>query len=331
MPLGLPCSTTMASRLLAKLWGVPTRSLTLAMLSRSAEANTSAGAPWPIWVARAWLPAKLKVTLVPWAAVYRRPSSVKAAVSDAAANTLISAGDCPPEPPEPPPPQAASPSAAAASTAARRVRVRSMGASSGWKGSGTGRRRELDHHVGRLDGRDGQHPGGEPELVGRLPGHQRHHPVGARLELHLGHDLVLGDPGDDAREAVAGRPGDHLVMLGQVPQAGHELGQGGTVDHPLAALGPRRAQAAGVRPAADRVHADPEQLGRLADPIGWHLLEILACRAASARYPRPQGRNCQVGSSAGGGQGEGEHAGGGEVDGRLDAGPGAHVVQEAGV
>src|SRR5262245_53494330 len=56
-----------------------------------AEANTSAGAPEVIWVARAELAAKLNVTLVPgWAASNCLPSSVKDSVSDAAANTVMS-------------------------------------------------------------------------------------------------------------------------------------------------------------------------------------------------------------------------------------------------
>src|SRR6266540_3710966 len=50
MPLGLPLATMIWSRLLAKFWGVPTRSLTLSMLVVSAEANTSAGALCWIWV-----------------------------------------------------------------------------------------------------------------------------------------------------------------------------------------------------------------------------------------------------------------------------------------
>src|SRR6266540_1958290 len=40
MPLGLPLATMIWSRLLAKFWGVPTRSLTLSMLVVSADANT---------------------------------------------------------------------------------------------------------------------------------------------------------------------------------------------------------------------------------------------------------------------------------------------------
>src|SRR5215211_4872086 len=272
-PLGLPFSTTMASRLLAKFWGVATRSLTLSMLARSAEANTSAGAPCWIWVARAWLPAKLKVTLSPpLAAAYCRPSSVKAAVRDVAANTLSSDGVSGLELPPASPPQAASSSAATATRTAGRVRERRMVPPLRLPGSGTGRRGELDDDVGRLDGGHGQDPRSELELVGRLPGHQRHHPVGAGLELDLGHDLVLDHAGDDALEAVAGRLGDHLVMLGQVPQAGHEPGQGGPVDHPPA----------GVGPAPHRVDADPQQLGHLADPVAWHLLGILPRWAASA-------------------------------------------------
>src|SRR5204863_5034605 len=146
--LGLPFSTTICSRLLANTFGLPARSLTLSMLGTSAEANTSAGADCWIWVARAWLPAKLKVTLVPpLAAVKSWPILVKAAVSDAAANTLISFGD-PEEAPDDvlSSPQAASSSAATASTAARRIGDRTIGPpptgsgfGHGW-GSGTGRR-----------------------------------------------------------------------------------------------------------------------------------------------------------------------------------------------
>src|SRR5215468_3095726 len=55
-----------------------------------AEANTSAGAPALICVARAELAAKLKVTFVPgWAASNCLPSSPKDSVSDAAANTVM--------------------------------------------------------------------------------------------------------------------------------------------------------------------------------------------------------------------------------------------------
>jgi hypothetical protein len=64
MALGLPLATTIRSRLLAKFRGVPTRLATLPMLAVSADAKTSAGALCWIWVASAWLPAKLKVTLV---------------------------------------------------------------------------------------------------------------------------------------------------------------------------------------------------------------------------------------------------------------------------
>ena len=58
----------------------------------------------------------------PLAAVNCWPISVKAAVSEAAANTLISPGVAAPEPPDSSPPQPASASAATASAAARRVR-----------------------------------------------------------------------------------------------------------------------------------------------------------------------------------------------------------------
>src|SRR6478735_7310118 len=55
-----------------------------------AEANTSAGAPDVIWVARAELAAKLKVTFTPgWAASNCWPSVVKESFSEAAAKTVI--------------------------------------------------------------------------------------------------------------------------------------------------------------------------------------------------------------------------------------------------
>ena len=56
----------------------------------SAEAKTSAGAPWVIWVTRSEEPAKLNVTVVPgFVASNCSASSVKVAFSDAAAKTVI--------------------------------------------------------------------------------------------------------------------------------------------------------------------------------------------------------------------------------------------------
>jgi len=64
------------------------------MFAGAAEANTSAGAPLMIWVARPELGPKLNVTLSPgWAASNCFPSWGKAPVSDAAANTVIDADD----------------------------------------------------------------------------------------------------------------------------------------------------------------------------------------------------------------------------------------------
>jgi hypothetical protein len=55
-----------------------------------AEANTSAGAPLLIWVAKVELAPKLNFTVSPgWAASNCFPSSVKVSVNDAAANTVI--------------------------------------------------------------------------------------------------------------------------------------------------------------------------------------------------------------------------------------------------
>src|SRR5206468_1304869 len=72
--------------------GVPSplpASVTVFMLAGAAEANTSAGAPWLICVARAELPAKLNLTVEPGLAASKSlPIRVNDSVSDAAANTV---------------------------------------------------------------------------------------------------------------------------------------------------------------------------------------------------------------------------------------------------
>src|SRR5262245_15108624 len=63
---------------------------TSCMFVGDAEANTSAGAPLVIWVARPELGPKLNFTVSPLCAAWNCcPSLVKASVSDAAANTVI--------------------------------------------------------------------------------------------------------------------------------------------------------------------------------------------------------------------------------------------------
>src|SRR5262249_37080987 len=68
IPFGLPFGTAMTSWLRTNVMGVPSplpASVTVFMFAGAAEANTSAGAPWSIWVASAELPAKLNVTFDP--------------------------------------------------------------------------------------------------------------------------------------------------------------------------------------------------------------------------------------------------------------------------
>ena len=61
----------------------------LSMLTMSAEANTSAGAPFWIWVTNVADPAKFSVTLTPRLARSKSLAmSVNAALNDAAANTV---------------------------------------------------------------------------------------------------------------------------------------------------------------------------------------------------------------------------------------------------
>src|SRR6185295_9836671 len=91
----------------------------------SADANASAGAPWPICVTSVFEPAKLKVTLTPgFAASYCLPIVVNGSVRDAAAKIVSLLGDpldpVLPEDDEPPP----SPPQAAGATAATTVSSR---------------------------------------------------------------------------------------------------------------------------------------------------------------------------------------------------------------
>src|SRR6266550_3162017 len=92
---GFPGATAIWSRLLANSWGAPSDMpafVTFAMLSSSADAKTSAGAPLTIWVASVDDDPKLNVK---WAdgSVFRKspPSWLNASVSDEPAKTVTSA------------------------------------------------------------------------------------------------------------------------------------------------------------------------------------------------------------------------------------------------
>src|ERR1700682_3031740 len=90
-PFGLPGDTTISRRILSKAVGVSTRlaATNFCMLVWSAVATTSAGAPDWICATSCWEPAKLYVTIRPGLAATRWfLSSVKASVSEAAANTV---------------------------------------------------------------------------------------------------------------------------------------------------------------------------------------------------------------------------------------------------
>src|SRR5262249_37074705 len=143
-PFGLPFGTAMTSWLRTNVVGVPSplpASVTVFMLAGAAEANTSAGAPWLIWLASAELAAKLKVTVDPGLAASKSlPIRVNASVSDAAANAVTvpdtAAGvvaawpppDVWPPPVWPPPagwaaPQPATPTVARTASAATAYRI----------------------------------------------------------------------------------------------------------------------------------------------------------------------------------------------------------------
>src|SRR5215468_5373589 len=89
---GLSGGTATSIVFLAKFCGLDASpaETTSCMFVGDAEANTSAGAPLVIWVARPELGPKLNLTVSPgWADSNCLPSWVKVPVNDAAANTVI--------------------------------------------------------------------------------------------------------------------------------------------------------------------------------------------------------------------------------------------------
>ncbi|BDB42555.1 hypothetical protein IWGMT90018_30010 [Mycobacterium kiyosense] len=93
----MPGAVTMTNVLVANATGSAASSPALATLSIcavSAEAKTSAVAPWVNWVARSEDPAKLNLTSVPGLSALKRvPIWVNALFSEAAANTTIDRPD----------------------------------------------------------------------------------------------------------------------------------------------------------------------------------------------------------------------------------------------
>src|SRR5215469_7051086 len=98
---GLFGGTATSMVFLAKVCGLAASPAltTVSMVVGDAEANTSAGAPLVIWVARPSLGPKLSFTVSPLCAAWNCcPSLVKVSISEAAANTVIVPVDG--EPPE---------------------------------------------------------------------------------------------------------------------------------------------------------------------------------------------------------------------------------------
>ncbi len=92
IPAGLPAGTAICRTFSVKTSGSAacrSSSVTTDICAWLAEAKTSAGAPWTIWVASAELPAKLNWISRPGlSAVSWSPSSPKTSVSEAAAKTV---------------------------------------------------------------------------------------------------------------------------------------------------------------------------------------------------------------------------------------------------
>ena len=88
MRFGLPGGVAISTRLATKTVGAAAlpACTTAVMLPGAAEANTSAGAPWSIWVASVELASKLNVIFVPACAAWNcLPIVLNASVSEAAA------------------------------------------------------------------------------------------------------------------------------------------------------------------------------------------------------------------------------------------------------
>ena len=73
-------------------------------------------------------------------------------------------------------------------------------------------RRDLDHHVGRLDDADDLLAGSQLELVGRLARDQADQPVRAREDLDRGRRRILPHGGHDTREPVPRALGDDRTV-----------------------------------------------------------------------------------------------------------------------
>src|SRR6266851_2134990 len=128
---------------------------------------------------------------------------------------------------------------------------------------------QLHADVGRLDHRDRRHSGLEVEVVDSLCRQQRYEPVRPGLDLHLGRDAILDYAGDDAGKPIARRLRDHDFRR-LFPVGLRQPSQRGAVHQALAAGAARRAQAAVVDHAADRIGADPKHLRGLPEAIARH-------------------------------------------------------------
>jgi len=131
----------------------------------------------------------------------------------------------------------------------------------------------LDGDVGGLDSGDREHSWFQAEFVRGLAAEQRDEPVRPRLDLHLGHHGVTGNPADQAAEPVPHRVSHHHPGLSVIGCFGQILCKPGE-RHPVHGEPPGgisdRFDSSPVSPAAQRVSADSQQAGSLLDPEGRH-------------------------------------------------------------
>jgi hypothetical protein len=95
------------------------------------------------------------------------------------------------------------------------------------------------------------------------------------LDLHLSHDRVLLDPGDQTGEAIAGRRiRGAFVRAAMRTQVCRQIG---TLDDAMTMIVTRDRQATRVGPAANRIGTHTEQVGRLTDPKLRHVDHAMPC------------------------------------------------------
>ena len=123
---------------------------------------------------------------------------------------------------------------------------------------GSGRHGHLDPDIGGLDHGVGDHSRLQVQLVDRLAGDERHTRWGPAWISTWAATPVLGHPGHDPAEPIAGRLTPRPVAAPLPAELDGQAGQVRVVDVAPAPRSLRRLHPSGVGPAAHGVGADPQ-------------------------------------------------------------------------